>query len=264
MNVRILFALVAVALVAFISIRTSATPIVGRETAATSSAASAAIAADSPAPTIPSETYRVVKVIDGDTLAIEMDGKSTTVRLIGLDTPETVDPRKPVQCFGKAASDKAKELLTGTYVRIEKDASQGETDKYGRTLAYIYMANGTIYNKYMITEGYGHEYTYNLPYKYQQEFKAAETQARAEKKGLWADGACTASLKLRSTSAQNPGSTSTVVTSGSYDCSHNVYNCSSFKAQAEAQAAFNACGRDTNDVHKLDSDKDGRVCESLP
>jgi len=110
-----------------------------------------------------------------------------------------VDPRKPVQCFGKEASDKAKELLTGKSVRLEKDASQGEYDKYGRLLAYVYLpdlpdsagkAGGTLFNKYMIAEGYGHEYTYNLPYKYQQEFKAAEARARAEKKGLWADGVC--------------------------------------------------------------------------
>ena len=151
-------------------------------------AASATVATSTASAVTP--LYPVERVVDGDTLAVEMSGKSVKIRLIGLDTPETVDPRKPVQCFGKEASDKAKELLTGKSVRLEKDASQGEYDKYGRLLAYVYLPDGTLFNKFMIAEGYGHEYTYNLPYKYQQEFKAAEARARAEKKGLWADGVC--------------------------------------------------------------------------
>ena len=136
------------------------------------------------------ETYRVVRVVDGDTLVVDMNGVNTTLRLIGLDTPETVDPRKTVQCFGKEASDKAKSLLAGTSVRVEYDASQGTLDKYGRTLAYIYMNDGELFNRYMIAEGYGHEYTYAVPYAHQAEFKAAEQSAREGKKGLWADGAC--------------------------------------------------------------------------
>ena len=83
-------------------------------------------------PVIPADSetfYPVTKVVDGDTIAVEMNGKKETVRLIGLDTPETVEPRKPVQCFGKQASDKAKEILSGKRVRLEMDASQGERDK---------------------------------------------------------------------------------------------------------------------------------------
>lgn len=157
-------------------------------------------------PPHPQNTYPVVKVIDGDTISIMKNGKTVTLRLIGLDTPETVDPRKPVQCFGKAASDKAKEILTGKTVRLEFDASQGTFDKYGRTLAYVFLADpstslgasGTSFNEYMIAAGYAHEYTYNLPYKYQKEFKAAESHAREEKKGLWADppaGGCAGNTK---------------------------------------------------------------------
>ena len=146
-------------------------------------------------PPLPNDTYPVAKVIDGDTISIIKDGKTVTLRLIGLDTPETVDPRKPVQCFGKAASDKAKELLAGKTVRLEFDSSQGLLDKYGRTLAYVFLSNGTLFNEYMIAEGYGHEYTYNLPYKYQREFKEAESRARAEKRGLWADDTCAGDTK---------------------------------------------------------------------
>lgn len=134
--------------------------------------------------------YLVDRVIDGDTIVSDINGELETIRLIGLDTPEIVDPRKIVQCFGKEASDKAKEILTGQKVRIETDPSQGARDKYGRLLAYIFLPNGTFFNKMMIEEGYGHEYTYRLPYKYQNEFKAAQVRARKDKTGLWADGIC--------------------------------------------------------------------------
>lgn len=134
--------------------------------------------------------YPVVKVVDGDTLAINMDGKVQTLRLIGLDTPETVDPRKPVQCFGVEASNKAKSVLAGQEVRIEADPTQGLYDKYNRLLVYVYLKDGTLFNKMMIAEGYGHEYTYHAPYKYQSEFKAEEMSAKTGEKGLWANGVC--------------------------------------------------------------------------
>ena len=75
------------------------------------------------------------------------------------------------------------------------DPSQGTFDKYGRTLAYVFLPDETFFNEYMISEGYGHEYTYNLPYKYQEEFKVAEKKAREEKKGLWADDTCAGDTK---------------------------------------------------------------------
>ncbi len=137
----------------------------------------------------------VVKVVDGDTLDIVRDGKTVRLRLIGLDTPETVDPRKIVQCFGTEASAEAKRLLIGQVVRVETDSSQGEHDVYGRMLAYVYLPDGTLFNKYMIAKGYGHEYTYRLPYRYQSDFKAAEKEAREKKKGLWAEDACAGDTK---------------------------------------------------------------------
>jgi len=223
---------------------------------------------------VPETYYPITKVVDGDTIVVNMNGKNETIRLIGLDTPETVDPQSslrsrsyyggvgqaPVQCFGEEASKKAKEVLDGKSVRIEMDASQGERDKYGRLLAYVFLEDGTLFNQLMIAQGFGHEYTYNLPYKYQEEFKEAEKLAREEKKGLWAPEACAQSAGIVS---PNPV-TSAVAFSGSYDCAKNVYNCSSFKTQAEAQHVFELCGNNKNDVHKLDSDGDGRVCESLP
>lgn len=134
--------------------------------------------------------YSVTDVVDGDTVKVNINGTVTTLRLIGMDTPETVDPRKPVQCFGKEASNKAKELLLGKKVRLEMDPSQGTLDKYGRTLAYIYREDGLFFNKYMIEQGYAHEYTYNTPYKYQVDFKAAQKTAQINQAGLWSPNTC--------------------------------------------------------------------------
>lgn len=136
------------------------------------------------------ETYAILKVVDGDTVDVSLGGTRTRIRLIGINTPETVDPRRPVQCFGKEASARAKELLSAKKVFIELDPSQDKYDKYGRLLAYIYLPDGSFFNELMIEEGYAYEYTYRVPYKYQQEFKQAEHEARTNKRGLWADGVC--------------------------------------------------------------------------
>ncbi|OGZ18132.1 MAG: hypothetical protein A2494_00450 [Candidatus Lloydbacteria bacterium RIFOXYC12_FULL_46_25] len=133
--------------------------------------------------------YEVLRVVDGDTIDIALHGK-TRVRLIGINTPEIVDPRRPVQCFGKEASAKAKELLLGKSITLEFDPSQDKYDKYGRLLAYVHLQDGTFFNEQMIRDGYAYEYTYRLPYKYQEEFKRAEYEAKSAKMGLWADGVC--------------------------------------------------------------------------
>ncbi len=98
------------------------------------------------APTNLGEKYKVVKVIDGDTVDVLINGKTERLRLIGINTPETLDPRRPVECFGIEASNKAKELLTGKYVFLESDPSQGERDKYERLLRYVFLENGESFN----------------------------------------------------------------------------------------------------------------------
>ncbi len=136
-------------------------------------------------------TASVTRVIDGDTIDVDIVGKTTRVRLIGVDTPEVVDPRKPVQCYGKEASSYVKNILTGQMVTLENDRSQEDTDKYGRILRYVYLKDGQLLNKKLIAEGYAHEYTYRIPYRFQKEFQAAEKAAAKAKAGLWGDGVCT-------------------------------------------------------------------------
>jgi len=129
----------------------------------------------------------VTAIIDGDTIEVEGLGK---VRLIGVDSPETVDPRKPVECFGNEATQKTTQILLARRVHLESDPSQGERDKYNRALRYVFLEDGTNFNKWLIENGYAHEYTYLLPYKYQLEFKNAEDYARRNNKGLWSPTAC--------------------------------------------------------------------------
>ncbi len=137
-----------------------------------------------------SNIYKVSKVIDGDTFSVSFNNKILKVRVIGINTPETVDPRRKVECFGREASDQAKRLLGGQEVRLESDPTQDEKDKYGRLLRYVFLQDGTDFGLKMIRQGYAYEYTYELPYKYQKEYKNAQIEAESEKVGLWNEKIC--------------------------------------------------------------------------
>ena len=134
--------------------------------------------------------HEVVRVIDGDTVILHIDGIDERVRLIGIDAPETVHPEKPVECFGREASERAQRELTGTHVYLERDPTQDTRDAYDRLLGYIILKDGTNFNKLMIEEGYAEEFTFIYPYIYQDEFLSAERRARGAERGLWAPGVC--------------------------------------------------------------------------
>lgn len=140
---------------------------------------------------VPAGLYRVISVSDGDTIKVLIDKKIETIRLIGVDTPETVDPRRPVQCYGKEASNFTKKTLSNQNVKLESDVLSGDRDKYKRLLRYVFLDDGQNFNQVLIEEGYGHEYTYkSMPYKYQEIFKKSEINARENSRGLWTPGAC--------------------------------------------------------------------------
>ncbi|OGM10730.1 hypothetical protein A2Z22_00045 [Candidatus Woesebacteria bacterium RBG_16_34_12] len=126
--------------------------------------------------------YSCTRVVDGDTIVVEIDGKHEKVRLIGVDTPETVHPSKPVEYFGKEASKFTKSMVEGKRVRLEYDWQR--RDKYGRLLAYVYIEDGTFLNAEIIKQGYGFAYT-RFPFKYLEEFRQYERDARNNSKGLW-------------------------------------------------------------------------------
>lgn len=126
---------------------------------------------------------RVERIIDGDTLVLAGLG---TARLIGVNTPETVDPRKPVQAFGKEARAFLEQLLKVPIVRVEYDHTR--LDRYGRTLVYLHLANGIFVNREIIRQGFGNAYT-EFPFKYMEDFRSAEREAREARRGLWAASA---------------------------------------------------------------------------
>lgn len=102
--------------------------------------------------------------------------------MIGVDTPETKHPRKPVEYFGKEAYLFTKGMVEGKDVRLEYDWRK--KDKYGRPLAYVYLPDGTFLNAEIIKQGYGLAYT-RYPFKYLEEFRRYEKEARENRTGLW-------------------------------------------------------------------------------
>ncbi len=139
--------------------------------------------------------YVVSGVVDGDTINIEKDlenGKQEKikVRLVGINTPESVDPRRPVECFGKEASAYMKSIASNENVYVELDPAQDTYDKYDRLLGYVYLEDGQMLNRKMIADGYAYEYTYSNPYKYQKDFKDLQRFAKNEKRGLWGENTC--------------------------------------------------------------------------
>lgn len=136
----------------------------------------------------------VVRVVDGDTIVVLRGGDETKVRLIGINAPESVDPERPVQCYGKEAGLHMKMLLEGRSVQLTYDDTQDRYDKYGRLLAYVYRDDGLFVNEEMIHDGYAYEYTFKTPYVFQQEFKSTEREARSEVSGLWSPQTCNGRL----------------------------------------------------------------------
>jgi len=150
----------------------------------------------------PDAYYPITYVVDGDTFKVDVGGsdesytkwsphltpKIITIRVLGINTPETVDPRKPVECYGSEASALAKDLLNGHKVKLIFNPNRELKDKYDRYLAYVYRDDGLFYNEIMIKEGFAREYTYGLAYSMQKEFRVAEALAQKNKLGLW--GAC--------------------------------------------------------------------------
>jgi micrococcal nuclease len=137
-------------------------------------------------PRVPSDAVaaRVERVVDGDTFVAAVAGSSERIRLIGVDTPETVDPDRPVQPYGKEASNFAKRMLTHRTVRLEGDLEP--RDRYGRLLAYVWLPDGTFWNALLAAEGYAQLITIPPDVSYAGLFRDLVDEARAANRGLWA------------------------------------------------------------------------------
>ncbi len=125
----------------------------------------------------------VVRVVDGDTIEVEIEGETYKLRYIGIDTPETVDPRRPVGCFGEEASAANKALVEGLTVGLEKDVS--DTDIYGRLLRYVWLNDSEMVNAILVREGYAQSSAYPPDVRHQELFDQLEAEARSTARGLW-------------------------------------------------------------------------------
>jgi micrococcal nuclease len=124
----------------------------------------------------------VTRVVDGDTIRVQIDGEEYRVRYIGIDTPETVDPRRPVGCFGKEASERNRQLVEGKTVGLEKDVS--ETDSFDRLLRYVWIEDRMV-NATLVEEGYALASTYPPDVRHSDQFAGLQAQAREASQGLW-------------------------------------------------------------------------------
>jgi micrococcal nuclease len=150
-------------------------------------ACAAAACAPDPTAALPPGHATVVTVIDGDTLDVRIAGRRERVRLIGIDTPETVHPTKPVECFGPEASARAAELLpVGSVVLLRRDVEA--RDRYDRLLAYVTATDGTEVNLALVREGYAEAYPFAPNGALDGQIAVAQASARAERRGMW--GAC--------------------------------------------------------------------------
>jgi len=218
-------------------------------------------------------TFPVLKVIDGDTIVVNVRGKKETVRLLGIDTPETVDPRKPVQCFGKAASDKMKFFVNGkSVILVDEKTTQGNRDKYNRLLRYVYLPDSkrTFVNGEMVKQGYAFSYR-EYPTRMLAKFNAEEAYAKSHNLGLW--GSCPlnktstistsqttiskASTAPKAAEAAVQTTNSNTNSGGTFTCSGKT-KCGEMTSCAEAKYYLNVCG-----VSRLDGDHDGVPCESI-
>jgi micrococcal nuclease len=148
----------------------------GRDGGGASSSGASAAGAPRPA--------HVVRVVDGDTILVRVAGAKERVRLIGIDTPETVKPNTPVQCFGRAASAAAHRMLDGRDVRLVGDVEA--RDRYGRLLAYVYREPDRLFiNAELARRGFARQLTIPPNVRFAERFRALVAQARRAQRGLW-------------------------------------------------------------------------------
>ena len=130
---------------------------------------------------------KVIQVVDGDTIKVEMAGKIETVRFIGIDTPEIAHTSgEENECFGPEATQYIKNLLDQRQVYLIRDPSTSERGQYQRLLRYVFLEDGTLVNAKLIEEGYGFNYIYES-FQFMKQFNYLENKARMAKKNLWSD-----------------------------------------------------------------------------
>lgn len=205
----------------------------------------------------PRKVWQVTRVVDGDTVEVRYRGRPQPVRLIGIDTPETVHPSEPVECWGPQASAAADQWLDGRQVRIEFDPSQGRRDSYDRLLAYLVAPMHGDFGLRMIRAGHAAEYTYDGSYANQGAYRAAERRARSADRGLWHRcGGIDAPLH-----ATEPPPSPQPLTGGR--CADGYSPCvPPYPPDVDCADVGGPVRVGGRDPHALDADGDGMACEA--
>lgn len=196
-------------------------------------------------------TYRVLQVVDGDTFKIRIGNKTESVRILGIDAPETSTLRTgAIECYGKESTTFASSSLLGKSVRMSRDPTQDSRDKYGRILANVFLSNGTLYAEKAVLSGSAYRYVYaNNPVFYDSRILKAQMIAKNKSIGVW--GKC----------QEKEGSTlSTPIlkTDTEFNCALRKTTCAQMVSCQEAKFYLNLCG-----ISRLDGDKDGLPCETI-
>jgi micrococcal nuclease len=205
-----------------------------------------------------SRGWRIYDVVDGDTVKVTKGGRDLTLRLIGINTPEVVDPYLPVQCFGPAASANAHRRLDGRSVVLEFDPSQGRRDKYGRTLAYVWTHHQNrwwLYNRSAVARGFAKEYTYDLPYAWQASFLRAQRSAQHHQRGLWSPRTCDGNTTQPAVAVSGSGG------GGSGRCAPGYSPCLPVVPDLNCSDIGHPVKVTGADQYHLDGDHDGVACE---
>ncbi len=219
----------------------------------TDSVADSSISAEfSDSSTIPNgEKATVINVIDGDTVDVRLNGQEYRLRYIGVDTPERDEP------YYIEATRFNRDLVDDQDIILVKDVS--DVDQYGRLLRYVYLQDGTFVNAELIAGGYGRLVTFPPDVAQVERFQALQTEARLDERGMWRVAAFGGEGDASGSAAD------TVAPIGCARCDSNLYNCSDFETQSEAQACYDYCyALVGEDIHRMDGGGDGVVCESLP
>jgi len=208
-----------------------------------------------------SQTVTVERVVDGDTIEVNPAvGGTQDVRLLSVDTPETVDPNEPVEPYGPEASAFTKQRLEGERVTLIFD--QEKIDEYGRALAYVRIpgGQGEIFNETLLKRGYAQLYVVPPNDRYQTTFSRVQDQARLERQGIWSlpkEQQCELANRGNGIGEGSPGCAGQPPTPAR-DPGVDI-DCADFRSQAEAQAELE---RDPSDPNNLDADNHGEACET--
>jgi micrococcal nuclease len=221
----------------------------------------------SPSSSAADGTARVVSVVDGDTIKVAAGGREETVRLIGVNTPETVAPNRPVQCYGPEATEFLTRLLADAEVRLVPDPTQDSRDRYGRLLSYVYKSDELV-NRSIVASGSGREYTYRTPYQQRDSFRAAQEEARSSGRGLWGP-TCAGGTSASPTPTPTPTPSAVErVPNADLDLPDDVPDPDGsavyFRSCAQARAAGAAPIRRGQPGYRsgLDGDGDGTACDN--